>query len=79
MNTYDRKKAAKGTSQSKAERRSAAEDMVAAFLASGGTVNRLPAEQATEFVCGNCGQAGIIGTTLGKSSRCPKCRELLRR
>lgn len=78
MSPYQRKKPAKGDKQSKAERRSEAEDVVAAFLAAGGTVSRLPSEQATSFVCSSCGHTGITGTTPGKSGRCPKCRAPLR-
>jgi len=60
---------------SKADRRSEAEDVVAAFLAAGGTVNRLPPEEATAFACSSCGHTGTIGASAGrKSPRCPRCR-----
>ncbi len=74
MSMYNRKKPVKGMQPSKADRRSEAEDVVAAFLAAGGTVNRLPSEQATAFVCSSCGHAGTTGVTPGRSVRCPKCR-----
>lgn len=63
--------------QSKADRRSEAEDVVAAFLASGGTVKRMPSVEPTPFACGSCGHAGIVGVAPGKARKCPKCRALL--
>lgn len=74
MSTFKRKQPKDGTQPSKAERRSEAEDVVAAFLATGGTINRLPSEEATAFVCSSCGQTGTTGVIPGKSARCPRCR-----
>lgn len=62
---------------SKADRKTEAEDAVAAFLARGGAVKRMPDVVATTFACANCGHTGILGVAEGKRSRCPKCREPL--
>ncbi|MCB1501151.1 MAG: hypothetical protein KDK07_15410 [Bauldia sp.] len=62
---------------SKADKRSDAEDLVAAFLARGGAIKEMPAVEATTFTCKTCGHTGIIGMAPGKKVRCPKCRELL--
>jgi predicted nucleic-acid-binding Zn-ribbon protein len=62
---------------SKADKRSDAEDLVAAFLAKGGAIKEMPSVEATAFACKNCGHTGIIGMAPGKKVRCPKCREPL--
>lgn len=77
MTGSDSKKPLSGAPQSKAEKRNEAEDVVAAFLASGGTVKRMPTVEATPFACGSCGHAGILGVSPGKSRKCPKCRAAL--
>ena len=62
---------------SKADKRSDAEAMVAAFLAKGGAIKEMPSVEATAFSCKTCGHAGIVGIAPGKKARCPKCREYL--
>jgi hypothetical protein len=62
---------------SKAEKRSGAEDLVAAFLAKGGSVNKMPSVEPTAFACATCGHAGIMGFAPGKTPKCPKCRSPL--
>ncbi len=62
---------------SKADKRSDAEDLVAAFLAKGGAIKEMPSVEATAFSCKTCGHAGIVGMAPGKRTRCPKCREFL--
>ncbi len=71
------KRPAKGPPQSRADRRSEADDAIAAFLARGGAVKQMPAVVATTFACATCGHTGILGIASGKTSRCPKCRALL--
>jgi hypothetical protein len=63
---------------SKAEKRSGAEDLVAAFLAKGGSVSKMPSVEPTAFACGTCGHAGIMGFAPGKTPKCPKCRSALK-
>jgi hypothetical protein len=63
---------------SKAEKRSGAEDLVAAFLAKGGAVSKMPSVEPTAFACGTCGHAGIAGFAPGKARKCPKCRSALK-
>jgi hypothetical protein len=67
----------KAPTLSRADRDSEAKAALAAFLAKGGAVKQMPGAVPTEFVCTNCGHAGIMGVTPGKKRRCPKCRELL--
>jgi hypothetical protein len=62
---------------SKADKRSTADDLVAAFLAKGGAIKEMPTVEATAFACKNCGHTGIIGMAPGKKVRCPKCRDPL--
>ncbi len=62
---------------SKADRRTEAEDIVAAFLAKGGAVKQMPTVEPTSFACGTCGHAGIAGFAPGKTRKCPKCRSAL--
>ena len=62
---------------SKADKRSDADAMVAAFLAKGGAIKEMPTVEATSFACKTCGHTGIIGMAPGKKARCPKCREPL--
>jgi predicted RNA-binding Zn-ribbon protein involved in translation (DUF1610 family) len=71
------KRPPKGSPSSRADRRSEADDAMAAFLSKGGAVKQMPAVVATSFVCPNCGHAGILGIAAGKAARCPKCRERL--
>jgi hypothetical protein len=72
-----RKPPVKGPPQSKAERRSETEDIVAAFLAKGGSVTRVPGAEPVAFACGSCGHAGIAAFAPGKTRKCPKCRATL--
>jgi hypothetical protein len=62
---------------SKADKRSDADAMVAAFLAKGGAIKEMPSVEPTMFACKTCGHTGIIGVAPGKKARCPKCREFL--
>jgi hypothetical protein len=62
---------------SKADKRSDADALVAAFLAKGGAIKEMPSVEATAFACKTCGHTGIIGIAAGKKPRCPKCREPL--
>ena len=61
----------------KAEKTAAAQDVVAAFLAAGGRVKKMPAVAATIFACANCGHSGIAGVSAGKVRKCPRCRVIL--
>jgi hypothetical protein len=74
---YQRRPNPKRDQSSKADRRSEAEALAAAFLAKGGTVKEMPAVVATSFACLTCGHTGTIGVAPGKKPRCPKCREPL--
>jgi hypothetical protein len=78
MSGEDEKMPLRGVPQHKAEKRNEAEDVVAAFLAAGGTVKRMPTVEATAFACGSCGHAGVLGVSPGKTRKCPKCRALLK-
>lgn len=62
---------------SKADKRSDADALVAAFLAKGGAIKEMPSVEPTTFACKTCGHTGIIGVAPGKKARCPKCREYL--
>lgn len=64
----------KSPQPSKADRRSESEDIVAEFLAKGGSVTRVPGIEPTTFACSACGHAGIAGFAAGKVRKCPRCR-----
>jgi hypothetical protein len=53
------KRPAKGPPRTRADRRSEADDAMAAFLARGGAVKQMPTVVATTFVCPNCGHASL--------------------
>ena len=59
----------KSNQPSKADNRSDAEAMVAAFLARGGAIKEMPAVEPTTFTCKTCGHTGIIGIAPGKKAR----------
>jgi hypothetical protein len=75
MREVSRKKPpSRGGPKSKADRRSESEDIVAEFLAKGGSVTRVPGIEPTAFACSACGHAGIAGFASGKVRKCPRCR-----
>jgi hypothetical protein len=65
-------------STSRADRKSEAEAALASFLSRGGEVKRGPSVIPTVLACSSCGYSGVAGVTIGKTTRCPKCREPLR-
>jgi len=77
MSSENSKTSPRAAPQTKAEKRNEAEEVLAAFLAAGGTVKRMPSVEATPFACGSCGHAGILGASPGKRRKCPKCRAIV--
>ncbi|HZP19809.1 MAG TPA: hypothetical protein VFB16_06315 [Bauldia sp.] len=67
----------KAPQKSRIEKKSEAEDALAAFLARGGMVTKAAPVVATTIACANCGYTGIVGIAEGKTGRCPRCREKL--
>lgn len=64
--------------ESKAKKTADANDLVAAFLARGGQISKMPAVEAQTFACAECGHTGIMGFAPGKARKCPKCRSPLK-
>jgi len=59
---------------SRADRKTQADDAIAAFLAQGGVVKQMPTVATALIACSSCGYSGVVGVTAGKQGRCPRCR-----